>query len=153
MSKKNQQAVKELVRLKENYEMGIGIYEDSGLVALYIRDDFNDLGEVNGVTSRITVKGISPSLEKLQLQFTSEKNSMVLSNREDAGVASLMNKFYRQGHLLLIYLDEWGDVSKSIMMKNVFQRPLQNQSSFLFPVSTKAPPNQGFDDEEKDENE
>lgn len=151
MSKKNQQPAKELVRLKENYEMGIGIYEDSGLVALYIRDDFNDLGEVNGVTSRITVKGISPSLEKLQLQFTSGKNSMVISKDEDADVASLLNKFYRQGHLLLIYLDEWGDINKSIMMNNVFQQPLQNQSSFLFPVSTKAPPDQGLDDEEKDE--
>lgn len=151
MSKEYEEAVRELMRSKENYGLEIGLYEDSELVAFYIRDDFNDLGEVKGVISRITVKGIYPSLKNLQLEFTSGKKSTVLSEAEDSDEASLLKKFYRQGHLLLIHLDEWGDIHKSIMLKNVFQHPLQDQSGLLFPLSTKVPPDQGLDDEDNDE--
>lgn len=121
MNKEYEQAVRELVRHRKNHQLEIGLYRDTHIVTLYIRDDYDDLGEMEGVICGIEVTGNQNTLKNLQLAFSRGRKSLTLSKDESPEIAKLLKQLYQQNHLPLIHVDEWGGIIRSTLIKDAFQ--------------------------------
>ena len=116
MRKEKEMAIRELVQSKRNHQMSLIYMENIESVTLFIRDDEKELGNLARIISK---KDDACNLKSLQLEFESGIRSYVLHAEESPENDVLMEVLSSQRNLLLVYVDERGDIHNSMCFPNV----------------------------------
>ena len=116
MRKEKEMAIRELVQSKRNHQISLIYMENIESVTLFIRDDEKELGAPVEVIRR---RDKACNLKSLQLVFESGIRSYVLHAEESPENDVLMEILNSQRNLLLVYVDERGDIHNSRYLPNV----------------------------------